>query len=81
MSQPIPKPLDLTCKHKRQETECEYCLTSVCWAIVKDAKGMRETGHGHTVNWARGWLGLDDQERVVGSRRTHGEPNEGTSDR
>lgn len=29
-----------------------------CWAIVKDSRGMNETGHGAAVRWARAWLGL-----------------------
>jgi hypothetical protein len=62
-----------TCRHKRQEIDCDYCFTSVTWAIVKDAKGMRETGHDATVRWARAYLGLEDRPEVRGSRRTHDE--------
>jgi len=29
------------------------------WAIVKDSRGMQETGHGATVRWARAYLELD----------------------
>jgi hypothetical protein len=66
------------CRHKVPEIDCQYCTTSVCWAIVKDSKGMRETGHDPAVRWARAWLELDDQPVVVGTRRTHGQPGEGT---
>ncbi len=31
----------------------------VCWAIVKDARGLNDSGHGAAVRWARAWLGLD----------------------
>jgi hypothetical protein len=59
------------CKHKRVETECEYCTTSVAWAIVKDSKGMRETGHSRAVDWARGYLGLEDRVEVRGTRHPY----------
>jgi hypothetical protein len=59
------------CKHKRVEIDCEYCFMSVTWAIVKDARGMRDTGHDAAVRWARAYLGLEDRDRVVGSRTTH----------
>ena len=62
-----------TCRHKVPEIDCQYCTTSVCWAIVKDSKGMRDSGHDRAVRWARAWLELDDQPVVVGTRRTHGE--------
>src|SRR6188768_3692354 len=77
---PPPTQLNLQCKHRKRETECEYCTMSVAWAIVKDAKGMRETGHDRAVTWARGWLGLEDQKDVVASRVVHGESSEGVAD-
>jgi hypothetical protein len=58
------------------EIDCRFCTTSVAWAIVKDAKGMRETGHMRAVTWARGYLGLEDQPEVRFSRRTHGEDDD-----
>ena len=62
---------DLKCRHKKPEIDCPYCLTSVCWAIVKDAKGMRDSGHRRAVAWARAVLDLDDQKSVIATRATH----------
>jgi len=45
-----------------------YCTTSVAWAIVKDGRNMKETGHGVAYRWARAFLGLEDRTRVYGSR-------------
>jgi hypothetical protein len=39
----------------------EYETREAAWAIVKDSKGMNETGHGAAVRWARAYLGLDDR--------------------
>ena len=62
-----------TCKHRRIEIDCPFCFTSVAWAIVKDAKGMRDSGHDSTVRWARAALGLEDRKEVVAVRATHDE--------
>ena len=71
-----PNPRPVMCKHKRVEIDCEYCTTSVAWAIVKDSKGMRDSGHARAVGWARGYLGLEDQHEVIGSRRVQDEGEE-----
>lgn len=59
----------MRCQHRREETECPYCLTSVAWAIVKD-KEVRER-FPHTHRWARLVLGLEDREEVRGTRHPH----------
>lgn len=56
-------------------TEAE--VRDAAWLIVKDSKGMNETGHGAAVRWARAYLGLDDGPEVATSRskrtgHTHG---------
>jgi len=51
-------------------------VTEAAWAIVKDARGMNETGHAAAVRWARAALELDDREtftrRVRVTGHTHG---------
>lgn len=40
-------------------------MRDVCWAIVKDSKGMEATGHAAVVRWARAALGLDEPIRFT----------------
>jgi hypothetical protein len=61
----------MLCQHKKQETLCEWCTLSVAWAVVKDSREMKKTGHASVVNWARAVIDLKDQKRVIGSRKTH----------
>src|SRR4051812_4260558 len=55
-------------------TEAE--VRDAAWLIVKDSKGMNETGHAAAVRWARAYLDLDDKVADVRHRRptghTHG---------
>lgn len=39
-------------------------LREVWWAIIKDSKGLKATGHASVVQWARAGLGLDDRGRA-----------------
>jgi hypothetical protein len=43
------------------------------WAIVKDGRGMKDSGHGVAYRWARAYLGLEDREKVYGSRAVQDE--------
>lgn len=63
------------CQHNSEETRCRYCTTSVAWAIVKDGKGMKQTGHHRALSWARAALNLDDQPDVKATRNPH-DPDE-----
>jgi len=45
-------------------------VLSAAWAIVRDSKGMTETGHGAVVRWARVYVKPDDVERPRASIRT-----------
>jgi hypothetical protein len=59
------------CSHGNVEIDCKFCTTSAAWAIVKDGKGMRESGHAMALSWARGALGLEDQREVSATRAPH----------
>lgn len=63
------------CKHRNPEIDCPYCTTSVAWAIVKDGKGMKQTGHHRALEWAREYLGLVDRAEVSATRNPH-DPDE-----
>jgi hypothetical protein len=59
-----------SCKHGKQEIECEYCTMSVAWAIIKSGyKGV-------AYRWARAYLALDDQKVVYGSRAVYDDERE-----
>jgi hypothetical protein len=57
------------CIHKNIEVECKQCLTDGAWAILKAGKDLRQHGHSRAIDWARGYLGLDENRpNVVGAR-------------
>ena len=48
------------CQHGAIEVECKYCLTEGAWAILKGSRDLRKHGHHRAIDWARGYLQLDD---------------------
>jgi hypothetical protein len=43
-------------------------IKDAAWAIVKDGRGMKDSGHGAAYRWARAYLNLDDRDTVYASR-------------
>ena len=55
------------CQHHLLEVNCDKCLRSGAWDIVRNSKDLRRQ-HWRAVDWARGFLGLENREEAVATR-------------